>query len=706
MRIEPDQANPQGKVDATKVKSLSVVPNDVALQICVQDTVNTDAWLTNSYWTLRWREADSLYQAPPSISMWEGTQVPRANVNRFVVAETVNSIHPQIMNGLFYENPPFKLRPRPNQTENATRSITELLSIQLDEMQLRNEVDWGLFSALNFGTGIWKWGFKSFKEKRPKYVQANAPVSVPQADPSAPPMLVPTDDSDVFKRVMEEVQIHTPTFENRDIRYVLVSPGCRVPDIRKANFVVDRMYYTYRELLEHADETYINENGQEQYRYDLPSEETIRSWFQEPTNEPTGPSSNEATAQGTTQIHHATPRFKRTTVDPLDEPLEVLERWDKDKVITVIQRCKVIRNEPNEFGCIPFFSVVWWPIPDAFWGLGLGRVIGVEQRVQAGLINASLDLASLIVNPMFLRLRGDNPQEQQIRQRLGGILTVGGPDIKSVRDAFGILEQPVLPPQITQQIQMSEARVEKASGANEALVSGATPHSSAGQLGRSGTGAAGIIQATMNRIGGFAEQFVRQVYEPLLYKMHELNKAKLPAAYIRKLLGEHLGPDFQFSYKDFMQSPAQFEVLAGSHLAAKQQMAQSLFLMMQIFEQASIMGQLSDISFKKVNVEELLHMIHDLSGFKNYYDIIVDMTPQEIQQKKALQQQDSMQAKIQGQMALQNNKAQLDSAAITQQNEAKITRDILRQIATKSAEPEALLGVPAATGGYGSNTPA
>jgi hypothetical protein len=306
---------------------------------------------------------------------------------------------------------------------------------------------------------------------------------------------------------------------------------------------------------------------------------------------------------------------------------------------------------------------------------------------------------------MFLRLRGDNPQEPQIRQRLGGILTVGGPDIKDVRQAFSILEQPVLPPQITEQIALSESRVEKTAGAGP-LISGASPMKSAGQIGRSGTGAAGLIQAQMNRIGGFAEEFVLQVYEPLLYKMHELNKEKLPAAYIRKVLGDHLGPDFQFNYKDFMTAPAQFEVLAGSHLAAKQQMAQSLFMMMQIFEQAPIMQQLSDISFKLVNVEELLHMVHDLSGFKNYYNVIIDMTPEQIQQKKAQQNQNGPMAQVQAKMALQNNKAQLDSAAITQQNEAKIVRDILRQIAQKSAEPEALLGVPAAPSGFGSQTPA
>jgi len=698
--IEKDSANPQGQIDPKSIHSPSDIDNDAALQMTVGDTATTDSFCETSYWALRWREADFLYQSPPGIIMWEGTFTARSNVTRFVVAETLNSILPQILNGLYYESPAFKLRPRPSLTENATRAITELEAIQLDQMQVRNETEWGLFSALLFGTGIWKWGFKAYTKKVRKYVQAEPPVSFANPTPGQPAVSIDTPGSDQFKKIDTEIQVYTPTFENRDIRYVLVDPGCRVPDIRKAKFVIDRLYLTYRDLIRMAEETYINENGNEQYRYDLPSEAEIKSWFEPPEEQPTGPNFSESVVQGTTFIHHAKPRFEKTTKDPLDEPLEVLERWDNDKVITVLQRSKVIRNEPNEFGAIPFFSVNWWNIPDAFWGLGLGRVIGVEQRVQAGLINACLDLASLIVNPMFVRLRGANIQEQQIRQRIGGILTVDGED---TRKAFTILEQPVIPPQILEQITMSQSRVEMTSGANQALVAGASTTGSGGQIGRSGTGAAGLIQATMNRIGGFAEAFVRQVYEPLLYKIHELNVEKLPASYIRDLLGDKLGPDFQFNPLEFKNASAEFEVLAGSHLAAKQQMAQSLFLMIQIFENAPLMQQLSDISFKKVNIEELFHMIHDLSGFKNYYEIIVDMTPQEVQAKKQQQQMNSPMAKAQATMAVQNNQSNNQSQIVDQQNDAKIVRDMFREIAKRSAEPEALLGVPAATGGFGAN---
>jgi len=699
--VTPDPVNPNQKPDVKEFKSPAEVTNAGALQLCVNDTLATESWLQSNYWSLRWREADNLYQSPPSITMWEGTTVPRSNVNRFVVAETVNSIHPQIMNGLFYETPPFILRPRPSITENVGRAIKSLISIELDEMGLRQETDWGLFSALNFGTGIWKWGFESFVKKETKYEPLEAGVKIaPLPVPGAQPTVIETENSQTYKKVEKDRQVHRPTFEAKDNRYVLVDPGLKVPDIRKAKFVIDKMYLTYKDLIKLKDEEYVDVvNGKQtlKKRYDLPDEKTIRSWFEKPQEQATVGGATEMLGAQGTQVHHAKPQFEASTADPLDEPLEVLERWDNDKVITVLQRVKVIRNEPNEFGCIPFLSVNWWNIPNAFWGLGLGRVIGVEQRVQAGLINACLDLASLIVNPMFVRSRGANVAEQQIRQRIGGIIAVDGDTTK----ALTLLQQPSIPAEVVQQIALSQSRVEMTSGANQQLTMGAS--TTRGGAMRTGTGAAGVIQATMNRIGGFAEAFVRQVYEPLIYTLHKLNKEKMPIAYIKQILGEHFGKEYeQFEAGNFLNSPAEFEVLAGSHLAAKSQMAQSLFMMLQLFENKPLMDQLNNVNHKKVDIEELFHMVHDISGWKNYYSIIKDMDPSEIQRMEQNSPMAQLQAKAQIQSQQDDKKFDQSQQLVDQENEARAVRDIFRVIAEKSAEPEALLGAAAPSMGLGS----
>lgn len=689
--VTRDPVNPDGQIDVKQIHSPSDVENAAALQICVQDARNTESWVQTNYWGLRWREADALYQSPPGVVMWEGTTMPRANLNRYVVAETVNSIHEQVMNGLFYESPAFVLRPRPNLTENVTRAITSLQSIQLDEMHFRDEVGWGLHSALLFGTGIWKWGFDYHKDTVPVYKQVGQTVPVPTVDGKT--THIETDQSMQFEEQDDEVEVYTPTFENCDIRYVLVDPGCKVPDIRKAKFVIDRRYLTFRDLIKLKDETYLvtdSKTGKQtlKNRYILPSEQEIREWFMPPREEPAQPEPTVATAiQNNSVIHHAMPHFKPSTVDPLDEPLEVLERWDNDKVITVLQRVKCIRNEPNEFRCIPFFSINWWNIPDAFWGLGLGRVIGVEQRVQTGLINACLDLANLIVNPMFIRSESANVQTQQIRQRIGGIITVSG----KIQESFQMLEQPNIPNEILQQIALSEGRVEKSSGASQAFTAGATT-SRAGAA-RSGTGAAAMINATMSRIGATAEVFVRQVFEPFLFKMHELNKRKTPISYIRKVLGDIMGKEYaQFNPTDYMNARVQFDVLAGSHLAAKAQMAQSLFMMIQLFESPQLVESLNNISQKVVDVEELFHMVHDISGWKNYYQIIRPMTPDEQARQQAQTQAAMAQSKGVQQQNLQNQKFNQQQQLLDQENNARIVRDVFRHLQTASVTPEVLSG--------------
>src|SRR6266481_4110971 len=273
-RITPDAANPDAPIDVKDVHSPADVENSAALQMTVQDARNTESWLQSNYWSLRWREADALYQSPPGILLWEGTTQPRANVNRFVVAETVNSIHPQIMNGLFYETPPFVLRPRPNLQQNTSRAISSIIATEFDQMKLRQEVDWGLFSALNFGTGIWKWGFESFVKKEVKYEALANAINIPSPIDGAPDTIIDTPDSQTYKKTLVDRDVHRPTFESKDIRFVLVDPGLKVPDVRKGKFVIDRMYLTYKDLIKLAAEEYVEEdaNGKQMLkkRYMLP----------------------------------------------------------------------------------------------------------------------------------------------------------------------------------------------------------------------------------------------------------------------------------------------------------------------------------------------------------------------------------------------------------------------------------------------------
>src|SRR5581483_9981207 len=109
-----------------------------------------------------------------------------------------------------------------------------------------------------------------------------------------------------------------------------------------------------------------------------------------------------------------------------------------NRKIIVLDRKKVLYKGKNRFGCNPFLSANWWNRPKAFYGMGLGLIVGQNQRVDQGTINAILKILSFGVNPIYLRKRDSNAPTQMIRTGLGKILTVD----TEVDKAYKLLETP------------------------------------------------------------------------------------------------------------------------------------------------------------------------------------------------------------------------------------------------------------------------
>lgn len=691
-QILPD-SDPHGQINVEDVLSPAEIEDDAALKLVVQDAESAESWVSTNWFTVRWSEADIAYQSPPVTKVWEGTSVPRANNKRFTVATHVNALLAQIKQALFYDSPPFTLRARPKSTQDAVRAITTVQSVQLDEMKFPQEVKRGLFAALLFGTGIWRWGWRTYTKVEKRYKRKAPPLEI---DVLGKKMVLPTKKSQQFEVVEEEKVINEPIFEYVDNRYCLVDPGCRTGDIRDAKFVVFKSAMTYRDLCRLRDEQDLLEDGG---GYQLPSEDEIRSWFEPPAaTDQVGGADSVLVYPGTgPYVHHAAPRFQKTTADPLDEPLEILERVDNDKIITVINKAKVIRNTRNPFGCINYFNVNWWDINDAFWGMGLGLLLASEQYLQQGLTNAGIDLASLIANPQIVRARGANVSTQAIRQRLGGIIEVDG-DTKS---ALSYMEVPRIPPEIFALGQQSEARSEAVSGANELLTMGNMPAQGRTSIGRTATGASALSSAAASRIGSFVEDFCENVFAPWLWKMHEMNCERLPVEQLHEILNDELGEAFkeeEFEDEDYFNCPIKkFEVLAGSKLAVRQQMAQAVTLMMQLFESPQTMQQLAQINGEYVDVKELMKMIADASGFGlgAIYSIIKPLTAQMEQRLQAMNPA-VIQAK--GKAALQQQQHQHEEGIIEQKDIDRAVILALRNGMEKSMEPEVVTGAPGGVG--------
>lgn len=613
------------------------------------------------------------------------------------MATHTNAIVNKLIAGLFYEDPPFKLRARAGTTADTVRAIEAVEAFQLDEMNFTQEVKYGLFSAVLNGTGIWKWGWTEYYEDYYEFEQVGQPVIDKDG------IEISTDESDKFYKIKKERLISRPFLLNCDIRHILVDPGCRTPDIRDAKFVIHEYAVTFRDLLRMKDEIYYDPaDGKPVYRYNLPSEEEIRSWFDNTKPPATTPSltvNNTNTINGQ-WVQHAAGLFEKTTADPLDEPLQILERWDNDKVLTVLNERRLIRNEPNPLGKIPFFSVAWWMIQDCFWAIGLGIVLGGDQRLQQGFINSIADIGTLAANQPIIRSRGANVNTQQVRARLGGFIDVDGDPTKALHP----MDLPKIQSEMFSIVAQSEARTEQSSGANTSLVMGSsTPGHSQGQIGRSAAGAGGIMQAANDRLGGLVEDFNRQVYKPLLWEIHEMNKNFLPPSVYRQILGQQLGNSFKVSMKNFMTAGIKaFDVLAGAHLAVKQQMAQSLPLLMQYFMSPQLASQVADINEEYIDFGELVHMLTDAGGWGGgqYYSILKPLTPQMKAKRQANSPAALAQIKAQGQAALLKQKGDQKQQELEQSWTQRASGDIIRHAIETSGQPEAIGGTPGG-GGFG-----
>ena len=690
MAVLPEpQRNPHEQITKEEARHFiqsGTYGDPAALALCVQDALKAEGGEQTRAWSMAWQSASTLYSSPWSPRYWPGTQSEAASISFFTVACAVNGINPQALAGLFYENPPFMIQERSGTTAQAARAVSALLQYQLEDINFREELRLGSMNCLLYGTAMFQEGWEKFPRERKIIKRKNPTIKIPSTIPGAPPTSI--SDDELEEEVIEEV-IDRPTFEHIvNLREVLVDPGLQVPNIRKAKYVIRRRYMTWDDLDKLRDR-----DG-----YDIPSRDVLLDLFM-PPQEPVEAATNEEGGRNPLWEAKADPRWEDTTSDPTQKPLEVLERWDNKTYIVVLQKKAVIYNGMNVYGKIPFLSVGWWDIPGAFWSMGLGRTIGIEQRLQSGITNLVVDNASLNLNMPMVRVRGKSIPTQSTRIGPGKIIEV---------DNKGDLEPlmrsaPV--PEAGELLGMSQQRVDMVSGNNPITSMGQAGASGHSNLARSSAGAQGILAGSNTPISEFVDKLATMVIIPYLYDMQEMNRSMLPLSQLEFIMSEELKSEYTANGNDLidiLNARVKFDILAGSKMATRRNMAQGLPLLSQFLSSPAVVEQLA-LEGKKVDVNEIVHMWFESSEWKNQNDVIVPMTPQDLQRQQQQSQGGMMQQKFQQQQALQAQKAAAQETQADNENIARAARDVLREGFKKSVEPEEITGEPNTSGqGFGS----
>lgn len=665
------------------------------LALVVQSARNAKAFIQNKQWALLWRDADLLYQAPRPMSVYENTYVLEPNVQRFTVAKVCNAVVPQLYKGLFYDDPPMILRPRPGTSQVITDAKTVLMSSILDSCDFKTQTKWGLETMAHLGTGIWKWGYdwKTIEY----YTRKAAVVKLPTgADGMAPGTdNIPTDEPPNI--TVKSKQVPMPFFEFRPLDKVLVDPQLNVSDIRRAGWVIDVRYMDFYQLKALRDAIYgavkEGEKGEAIGGWRFPSEEVMKTWWAVDTHQAqTLETEQSAYIEGV--VHHAEKVQVKVSPDPLRTKIEVMEYVDNKRKIIAFNQKVLLFTGDNEFKKINFLSANWWNRPKAFYGMGLGLIVGQNQRVDQGTINAILKILSFGVNPIYLRNRDDNAPTQMIRTGLGKILTVA-----DVEKAYKLMETPKIPNDIWSALKESEQATESSSGADQQLVQGSSagPRSS---MGRTAGGANILAGASATRMDGPLDNFIEQVFKPFLSVVDWLVFNIMSDAAILAILGKEKGDQYtqHLNMQEFHDAQIEYEVLAGASLSAKRTMAQSMVMLTQILDNPQIQESLADINEEYIDFKPIISMWMEASEWKNGQDIIKPMTAamkaKRAASSKAAMMQQQMQAKQQDSQTKFEQKQQLED----QSSDDRIKRDIVREAARASGMSEAVEGTPSPQG--------
>ena len=664
--------------------------NDTAaINLVLNNTELADNFININQWASGWTMSDLLYQSPISTNdIGGGTDVANSAVPKFMVSNHISSIVPKIMGGIFYEDPCFLLRPSPGTTPEVIQAKTAMFNFQLKAMRFEEEIERGLEQMALLGTAIWKWGYTEYNTKEKKYKRYAPKVPAPDGIETTP---IDTPDSDDFEIEFYPKTVSHPWIKFCDIRTVLVDPGCRFGDIRTAKWVVYRDYATYQDL--------NRLRGIE--GYNIPSEDVLRRMFEKATSP--GPDNISMTIPEGMMgyLQHAKPRSYKTSADPNRAPLELLEHWDDEKVIVVLiynGHNILIRNEANPYSKIPFYSANWRNIPDSFYGQGLGMLIGSEQIVEQGVTNLALDLLAYCLQPVALRKKGFNALTQNTRWEQGGIIDVE----EDVDKAFKFLQMPPVPAEAFSFIQQSQSAGAATSGANEQVVQGAG-HAGISTTGmRSGTGAAAVVQANASRLDGPTGRFVRQVFEPWMHQMDELDNDLLPTSVIKEVLGEKIGNDFKMDHILYRNAKMEYEVLAGANLGAKKEMAQALPIMIQLLNNPTFVANANDAGYQ-FDAVAIFQAFTDAAGWKFSQAFLRIMTPEEKQKHDANSPAAMQAAQQKNATVMQQQKFEQEQTMENQKQLGKAGNEAFRSSIEKSTSPE-LSGGPEQTQGFGATT--
>ena len=583
-------------------------PDDLALAIVVADFAKAEQHRQQNF-DLKWDDNDRLFHANVVQKVWEGTNTPRSSLGVKLVMQQVLSLIPAEMSALFQNTDGifFDCFPRPGTHPEQAIATRELISAQLDDAEFWPEAEEVLFCKNLHGTGILKLGW--FRQDRDREFWSDELTPVVMQRMGTPFSLSSKRE---FKRRKKTEHINRPEITYVSLRDFYIDPSHKRPRIKGAQFVIHRAMVSMDELI------WMGENDPS---YNIPEQIDLILMVKQGMT----PASAIADTHKSRSAQEADIRERyplNPSSDPAKAKFELLEYWTNDRMVTVLNRKRPVRNIPNPYMFIPFISINYADVIDQFYGKGIAETIGDEQRLQQGLINSHVDEVSLNIHGGLIIESGSVLNKGQLRRRAG--MVIEATRVDSVKQ----MEQSNTTSDWMAALTLSQNRSEQYTGLSGIAVQGSpTTQTSATRTAR---GVQTLANAAFSRIEHIVKRDEYKLIVPLLDRLVELNQRFLDPRDEIQILGKTVEGIISVNPLLITNGQFRFELRASSRMSAKQQQQQALpFLLQTILNPA--LSQNLTVQGIKVNMQAVNRDVMEILGFRNRNDWFVPMSQQEIQ---------------------------------------------------------------------------
>lgn len=605
--------------------------DEIALGIVLADIDSGIAFEQAKNFVTRMETADDLIRGYVRVRPWPNTDKARSALSVPVALEAIEKLMPVVYLSLWGSGKdPFEVTPKGKTKKAAADAWQSLLRWAVRVSDLKEGSRLTLKSILQYGFGCGFDGWEIGEIEQRRYIK--------------------NSDGEITRdRSLPKNTIQRPTYENANLRNVIFDPACNSQDPNSGRFIAKRIHITAYDLdAMRDDDTYQN----------IPTREELASilaYKEEP-----GKDSMQALKPNQTREYQAQDDKLPSSKDPLSTPLELIEYRTCERIVTVLQRKIVIRNEENESGKLSVHGCAFIDVLNSLFGFGVPALLNGEQRFQQGVLNTWVDSLALLLNPSFQQVKGLGSTGQNISIAPGRVVSTES-ELKPlvIPDVSGTAETAM---------EASSLRAYRRIGAD-----GGTQMPK--QAMRTGSGVQAFQGDITQRLQYFMEQFLNLVFIPVLKSFLVHCADNLQPEQINQILSDEDGKAYKGEVLDIYNADVDIEIISGVKLTAKQAAAQMAPIILQAMQNSAIQQALQ-VQARKFDFATFTEEWFELMGWDTE-QFFVPMTADDL--KRVQEQNQAMQA-AQGKLLQIQNQHAADLDSIDQKAAAQGQLAVLKSI--------------------------